>query len=217
MTLVGLVMLIACANVAGLLLARATARQKEIAIRLALGAGRGRVVRQLLTESVLLSLASAALGIYLARFLSRYLVDLISTGPLQVMFDLTTNWQVLAFTLALAVATAMLFGLAPAWQATARGPVDALKTVSGNALRGRLLPSVVTAQVALCLVLLVGAGLFIRTLQNLRALNTGFEHRGCAARRCRGTTSAAASTRTPSTSSSASRGWSPRACRRTRH
>ncbi|HEU4692922.1 MAG TPA: ABC transporter permease [Vicinamibacterales bacterium] len=176
MTLVGLVMLIACANVAGLLLARATARQKEIAIRLAIGAGRGRLVRQLLTESAVVSVASAALGLYLAQVLSRYLVDLLSTGPLQVTFDLSTTWQILGFTLALATGTTLLFGLAPAWQATARGPVDALKTVSANAFRGRLLPTVVTAQIALCLVLLVGAGLFIRTLQNLRTLDTGFEH-----------------------------------------
>jgi putative ABC transport system permease protein len=178
MTLVGLVMLIACANIAGLLLARATSRHREIAIRLALGAARGRLVRQLLTESLLLSLGSAVLGVYLARLLSRHLVDVLSTGPLTVMFDLTTDWQVLAFTLALAVATALLFGLAPAWQATARAPVSALRAVSDNVLRGRLLPSVVTAQVALCLMLLVGAGLFIRTLQNLRAVNTGFEHEG---------------------------------------
>ena len=178
MTLVGLVMLIACANLAGLLLARATARRKEIAIRLALGASRGRVVRQLLTESILLSFASAAVGIYVAGFLSRYLVDLLSTGPLQVMFDLTADSQVLVFTFVLAGATAVLFGLAPAWQATAQTPVNALKAVSGNALRGWLLPSVVTAQVALCLILLVGAGLFVRTLQNLQALNTGFEHQG---------------------------------------
>lgn len=178
MTLVGLVMLIACANVAGLLLARATGRQREIAIRLAIGAGRGRLVRQLLTESALLSLSSAVLGIYLAQFLSRYLVDLLSTGPLQVTLDSSTTWQILTFTLALAAVTTLLFGLAPAWQATARRPVDALKAVSANAFRGRLLPTVVTAQVALCLVLLVGAGLFIRTLQNLRTLDTGFEHEG---------------------------------------
>jgi predicted permease len=178
MALVGLVMLIACANVAGLLLARATARQKEIAIRLAIGAGRGRLVRQLLTESALVSLSSAVLGIYLAQFLSRYLVDLLSTGPLQVAFDLSATWQVLAFTLGLAAVTTLLFGLAPAWQATARKPVDALKAMSAGAFRGRLLPTVVTAQVALCLVLLVGAGLFIRTLQNLRTLDTGFEHHG---------------------------------------
>jgi hypothetical protein len=176
MTLVGLVMLIACANVAGLLLARATARRKEIAIRLAIGAGRGRLVRQLLTESALVSLTSALLGIYLAQFLSRYLVNLLSTGPLQVSFDLSATWQILSFTLGLAVVTTLLFGLAPAWQATARKAVDALKPASASAFRGRLLPTVVTAQVALCLILLVGAGLFIRTLQNLRTLETGFEH-----------------------------------------
>lgn len=176
MALVGLVMLIACANVAGLLLARATARRKEIAIRLAIGAGRGRLVRQLLTESALVSLTSALLGIYLAQFLSRYLVNLLSTGPLQVSFDLSATWQILSFTLGLAVVTTLLFGLAPAWQATARKAVDALKPASASAFRGRLLPTVVTAQVALCLILLVGAGLFIRTLQNLRTLETGFEH-----------------------------------------
>jgi predicted permease len=178
MTLVGLVMLIACANVAGLLLARSTVRQKEIAIRLALGAGRGRLVRQLLTESVLLSLGSGVLGLCLAGFLSRYLIGLLSTGPLQVTFDLTTTWQILAFATALAVATAMAFGLAPAWQATARRQLDGLKGAGGHSLRGRLLPSVVAAQVALCLVLLVGAGLFIRTLQNLRSVNAGFEQEG---------------------------------------
>jgi putative ABC transport system permease protein len=178
MTLVGLVMLIACANVAGLLLARGTARQKEIAIRLALGAGRGRLVRQLLTESLMLSLASAALGIYVAQFLSRYLVELLATGPLAVSFDLSTTWQVLVFMIALSLATTVLFGLAPAWQTTARAPVDALRTMTGMALRGRLLPSIVTAQVALCFVLLVGAMLFTQTLRNLHALKTGFEHQG---------------------------------------
>jgi predicted permease len=178
MTLVGLVMLIACANVAGLLLARATTRQKEIAIRLALGAGRGRIVRQLLTESVLLSLASGVVGLYLAGFLSRYLVDVLSTGPLQVTIDVRTTSQILAFVLVLAVATAVVFGLAPAWQATAQRLIDALKGGAGHSLRGRLLHSVVAAQVALCLMLLVGAGLFIQTLNNLRSVNAGFEHDG---------------------------------------
>ena len=125
----------------------------------------------------MLSLGSAVLGIYFAQFLSRYLVDLLATGPLTVTFDLTATSHVLAFTVALSLATTVLFGLVPAWQATARRPVDALKTLSGIALRGRLLPSVVTAQVALCRVL-VGAGLFIQTLRNLQALKTGFEHQG---------------------------------------
>ena len=223
MTLVGLVMLIACANVAGLLLARGTARQKEIAIRLALGAGRGRLVRQLFTESLMLSLGSAVMGIYVAQFLSRYLVDLLATGPLTVTFDLTATSHVLAFMVALSLATTVLFGLVPAWQATERRPVDALKAASGIALRGRLLPSVVTAQVALCLVLLVGAGLFIQTLLNLQALKTGFEHQGVllvdvagqrprtfykdvldSMRRIPGVTSASVSTNTPLSGA----GWS---------
>jgi len=178
MTLVGMVMLIACANVAGLLLARGTARQKEIAIRLALGASRLRLVRQLFTESLMLSFVSGVLGLYVAGLLSRYLVDLLATGPLTVAFDLTPTWHVLGFMVALSLTTTVLFGLAPAWQATARAPVDALKAVGGIPLRGRLLPFVVTAQVALCLVLLIGAGLFIQTLRNLQTLNTGFEHQG---------------------------------------
>jgi len=178
MTLVGLVMLIACANVAGLLLARGIARRKEIAIRLALGAGRGRVVQQLFTESVMLSLGSAALGLYVAQFLSRSLVDFLATGPLRLAFDLAMTWHVLGFMVALSLATAVLFGLAPAWQATARTPVDALKATSGIPPRGWLLPCVVTAQVALCLVLLVGAGLFIQTLRSLQSLDTGFQHQG---------------------------------------
>ena len=177
MALVGLVMVIACANVAGLLLARATTRQKEIAVRLALGAGRGRIVRQFLTESVLLSLASGALGLYLAGLLSRYLVDVLSTGPLQVTFDLRTTSQILAFVLVLAIGTAVAFGLAPAWQATARREIDGLKGPR-HSLHGRLLPAVVAAQVALCLMLLVGAGLFIQTLRNLRSVNAGFEQDG---------------------------------------
>ena len=138
----------------------------------------------------LLSLSSAVLGIYLAQFLSRYLVDLLSTGPLQVTFDLSTTWQILTFTLALAAVTTLLFGLAPAWQATARRPVDALKAVSANAFRGRLLPTVVTAQVALCLVLLVGAGLFISNASEPAHARHRIRARGCAAHRLDRTTSA---------------------------
>ena len=116
MAVVGLVLLIACANVASLLLARASARQREIAVRLAIGAGRGRIVRQLLIESTLLSLIGAACGIGLAVASGRFLVNLISTGPFQVVFDLTPNWHVLGFTSAVAMATGVLFGLAPALQ-----------------------------------------------------------------------------------------------------
>ncbi len=179
MAVVGLVLLIACANVASLLLARASARQRDIAVRLAIGAGRTRIARQLLVESTLLSLAGAVFGVGLAWLASRSLVDLMSTGPLTVEFDLTPNWRVLGFTSAVAIATGMLFGVAPALQATATRPAAALKEESrGTTSRSRLLPWLVTAQVAMSLVLLAGAGLFVRTLQNLRDLNPGFTAEG---------------------------------------
>jgi predicted permease len=180
MAVVGLVLLIACANVASLLLARASARHKEIAVRLAIGAGRGRIVRQLLIESTLLSLIGAALGIVLASVSGRVLVDLISTGPdRSVVFDLTPNWHILAFTSVVAIATGLLFGAAPALQTSAAEPSTALREGerAGRA-RSRLLPALVSAQVALSLVLLAGAGLFLRTLQNLQNLDPGFSTDG---------------------------------------
>lgn len=122
MAVVALVLLIACANVASLSLARASARQKEIAVRLAIGAGRGRIVRQLLVESALLSFAGAACGIVLASMTGSLLLDSLSTGPTAVVLDLTPNWHVLVFTAGVATTTAILFGLAPALQATASGP-----------------------------------------------------------------------------------------------
>jgi predicted permease len=181
MAAVGLVLLIACANVASLLLARASARQKEIAVRLAIGAGRARIVRQLLIESTSLSLIGAAAGVGLAWVSGRFLVSMISTGPDQLAFDLTPNWHVLGFTSAVAIATGMLFGVAPALQTTAAGPSAALKENAGTTTSGsrsRLLPSLVSAQVALSLVLLAGAGLFIRTLHNLQNLDPGFSAEG---------------------------------------
>jgi predicted permease len=179
MAVVGLVLLVACANVASLLLARAASRQKEIAIRLAIGAGRGRIVRQLLIESVLLSAIGAALGVELAWLCGRLLVDLISTGPSEIVLDLTPNWRVLAFTSTVAVATCVLFGLAPALQATVTAPSAVLKeSASAGRSRSRLLQSLVSAQVALSLVLLAGAGLFVRTLQNLQNLDPGFSADG---------------------------------------
>ncbi len=179
MTVVAVVLLIACANVASLLLARASARQKEIAVRLAIGAGRGRIVRQLLVESALLSLAGGACGILLASFSGRLLLDALSTGPLAVKLDLTPNWHVLVFTAGIVMATALMFGLAPALQATASGPAASLKEEARTApSRSRLLPGLVTAQVALSLVLLIGAGLFVRTLRNLQHLDAGFTREG---------------------------------------
>src|SRR5206468_2344074 len=179
MAVVGLVLLIACANVASLLLARASARQREIAVRLAIGAGRARIVRQLLIESTSLSLIGAAAGVGLAWVSGRFLVSMISTRPDQIAFDLTPNWHVLGFTSAVAIATGVLFGVAPALQTTAAGPSAALQeNARMSSSRSRLLPSLVCAQVALSLVLLAGAGLFVRTLQNLQNFDPGFSAGG---------------------------------------
>jgi predicted permease len=176
---VSLVLLIACANVASLLLARASARRREIAVRLAIGASRARVVRQLLVESLTLAAAGAACGTALAAAGGRVLLGLIASGVAPIEFDLTPDWRVLGFATAVASATALLFGLAPALYATSWGPAPALKedTRAGSARR-RLLPSLVTVQVALSLVLLIAAGLFVRTLRNLQTLDPGFRAQG---------------------------------------
>jgi putative ABC transport system permease protein len=170
MGVVALVLLIACANVANLLLARSAARQKEMAIRLAIGAGRGRIIRQVLTESALLSAAGATLGIALAWISSRFLVNTISNDRYPIVFDLTPNLHVLGFTAAVAISTAFLFGLAPALQSTA------LK--QNRRRRSLLLPPLVSVQVALSLLLLIGAGLFVRTLRNLENVDPGFRSEG---------------------------------------
>jgi putative ABC transport system permease protein len=177
MGMVGLVLLVACANVANLLLARAAARRKEFAVRLAIGAGRGRVIRQLLAESTLLSLIGAAFGLMLAWYGSRLLVALISNSQMQVVLDLTPNWRILAFTAAIAIGTGILFGLAPALQLSA-GPSPMLQDAARGRSRTRLLSMLVTIQVAGSLVLLVGAGLFVRTLRNLQNVDAGFAREG---------------------------------------
>src|SRR5579872_2820669 len=179
MAVVALVLLIACANVANLLLARAAARQREISVRLSIGAPRSRIIRQLLTESTLLSLIGAAFGTGLAWLASRLLVNLLSTVSSHVVFDLTPNWHVLAFTSAAAIATGILFGLAPAFLSTAAGPSPASKesALIGRS-RARLLSTLVSVQVALSLLLMIGAGLFVRTLQNLQKLDPGFKKEG---------------------------------------
>ena len=175
MGVVGLVLLIACANVASLLLARASARQRELAVRLAIGASRGRIIRQLLIESLLLSTIGAACGIGVASFLGHFLVGILSGGP-ALEFNLSPNLHVLAFTTALAAGTGVLFGVAPALQATTA--VSPSSTLQGGARvarpRSRLLRALVGTQVALSLVVLAGAGLFVRTLQNLQQLDPGF-------------------------------------------
>jgi putative ABC transport system permease protein len=177
-----LVLVIACANLANLLLARASARQREMAVRLGLGASRGRVVRQLLTESLLLAGAGAACGAILARTLSTTLVSFITTADQSVVLDLGVDWRVLGFTAALAIATCVLFGLVPALKATRIG-FESVLTISGRGqTAGRegvgLRRALVVCQVGLSLVLLVGAFLFARSLQNLLNLDPGFRGEG---------------------------------------
>jgi predicted permease len=180
MAMTGLVLLIACANFANLLLARGAARSREIALRFAIGAGRGRVVRQLLTESILLSTCGAILGLWLAGIGGRLLVTLLANGRRDgILLDLAPDARVLLFTSAVALATGILFGLVPALRATASGPALALKGAGAlSRPRSRFVPALVVSQVALSLVLLVGAGLFVRTLENLQRLDPGFRSEG---------------------------------------
>ncbi|HEY4564004.1 MAG TPA: ABC transporter permease, partial [Thermoanaerobaculia bacterium] len=182
MAVVGLVLLIACANVANLLLARATARQREIAIRISIGAGRRRLVRQLLTESVLLSLAGAALGIPFAHWGSRLLVSFFSTRANPTWLDLSVDGRVLAFTLAVATATGILFGLAPAWQASRVDPQAAMKEkgrgIAEGSSRFSLGKVLVVGQVALSLVLVAVAGLLLGSFRRLATLDPGFRSEG---------------------------------------
>ncbi len=186
MLAVGIVLLIACANVAGLLLSRAAARQKEIAVRLALGAGRGRIVRQLLTESTLLSLVGGALGILFAVWGTRAIVSLIAGNSTRAFgFSPSIDGRVLAFTLAASVLTGIIFGLAPAFRGTRVDLTPALKEGSGSSTGigragGRwftLGNGLVVLQAALAVVLLVGAGLLVRTLENLKNVDPGFDTR----------------------------------------
>ena len=178
MTIVGLVLLIACANVANLLLARASARQREFAVRMALGASRSRVVRQLLTESLLLSVLGALGGFLLALAGSRMLIRLISTAADPLAIDLSPDWRVFGFTIAATLLTALLFGLAPALRATRVDLEQALKENGRSAIAGssrfNLGKALIVGQVGLSLILLVAAGLFLGTLRNLLTVDTGF-------------------------------------------
>ncbi|HEY3439139.1 MAG TPA: ABC transporter permease [Paludibaculum sp.] len=177
---VGLVLLIACANIANLLLARGAARRREVAVRLSIGAGRWRLIRQFLTESLMLASAGAVLGLFLAAPLARACLSL-SAGNEPLPITPTVDGRALLFTAVATVLTAMLFGLAPALRATRVDLTPALKD-GGNGARGlgghtRLSRALVMSQVALCVMLLTGAGLFMRTLSNLTNLNPGFNPR----------------------------------------
>jgi len=183
MAVVGLVLLIACANVANLLLARGTARQKEWAVRLALGAGRRRLVRQLLTESLLLSLMGGAVGLLVAYWGSHLLVSFMSGGWWQINVDVNPDVRVLGFTLGVSLLTGFLFGLVPALRGTRVDLTPALKESAGSLAfrpgRVRLGPGkfLVVPQVAISLLLVVGASLFVRTLVNLETLEVGFNRK----------------------------------------
>jgi len=178
----GLVLLIACANLANLMLARASAREQQITIRRALGATRWRMVCELLSESVLLAAAGSICGLFLAFAISRMLVTFISTQQNQVFLDLGMDWHVLAFTTALAVLTTVSFGLAPALRATRAEPASLLQSGSRGTTGGRerfsLRRILIVSQVALSVVLLMGALLFVRSLRNLTTLNVGFQQTG---------------------------------------
>jgi putative ABC transport system permease protein len=175
---VAALLVIACANVANLLLARAVVRRYEITVRLALGASRWRLVRQSLAESLILSSASAIGGLLITGAFSRTLVAQLSLPADPVFLDLSFDWRVMTFTAALAVATAIVFGMAPAWTSVRTAPIDALNERGrGNSTAGRgiLSSSLVVAQIGLSVVLLIIGGLFIRTFTNLTHVSTGFE------------------------------------------
>jgi predicted permease len=177
LAVVGMVLFIACMNVANLLLARAASRRKEIAMRLALGAGRFRLIRQLLTESLLLAALGGAMGLLLAQWGARLLLVYLPQEQ-TATFDLKPDAQILAFTLAVSLLTSLLFGLAPALGATRFDLTSTLKDVVGaKAARARLTPHklLIVTQVALSLFLLVGAGLFVRSLRNLNSIDAGFD------------------------------------------
>ncbi|HWW86631.1 MAG TPA: ABC transporter permease, partial [Vicinamibacterales bacterium] len=178
----GVVLLIACANLANLLLARATARDREIAVRLAIGASRSRIVRQLLAESALIAILGTAGGAVLAQWLSGFLVRFLTTSSNRLFVELSPDWRTFTFTAALGVATCLLFGLTPAIRATSTTPGAAIKAGSRGATDSRerfgLRRTLVVAQVALSMVLVVGALLFVRSWRNLVTLDAGFAEDG---------------------------------------
>ena len=180
LTLVGLILVIACANTANLLLSRAAARRREMAVRLSIGAGRLRVVRQLLTESIFLAFVGGALGVLLAFWGVRFLTFLLANGQENFTLRAELNWHVLGATLALSVLCGAVFGLAPAIQSTRADVMPALKGSRADEPRARgfwrvsLSQALVVSQIVISLLMLVAAGLFVRTLSNLQSIQMGF-------------------------------------------
>lgn len=174
---VALVLLVTCTNLAGLMLARATDRKREIAIRLAMGANRMRLIRQLLTESVLLSVVGGVVGVLLAFWIIQALLTFKPPIDFPLALDVNVDWRVLLFSLAVSLLAGAVFGLAPALQATRPGLSQALRETSaqGGAARTRLRSVLVVSQIAISLVVLIAAGLVVRTLQQVQTMNPGFD------------------------------------------
>ena len=177
MAIVGLVLLIACSNLANLLIARASARQKEIAVRLAIGSSRWRLVRQLMVESMALAAVGGALGIELAILMDKALLRFLPTGTTPLSISSDPNWPMLGFTALVALVAGAFFGLVPALQSTRPELAGTLKDQAGSVIQGSVMlrKGLVVAQVTLSLVLLIGAGLFVQSLKNLKELNPGFD------------------------------------------
>jgi len=177
--IVGVVLLVACTNLAGLLLARGAARQREFSVRAALGAGRPALIRQLMTESLLLAMTGGLLGLLLAQWGVRLLVHYIPEYGQSVLFELAPDRRILAFTFLISVGTGLLFGLFPAWRNSRHDVTTSLKDQAGNVMgreHGQFWNrTLIVTQIALSCCLLIGAGLFVRTLQKLRALDVGFD------------------------------------------
>ena len=179
MAIVTLLLLIACVNLAGMLLARGAARQREVAVRIAIGAGKGRLARQLLTETAVLFLVGAAAGLVLSQWLTRLLLAVLPQLPVPLFVEITTDWRVVAFTVVMSLAASIVCGVAPAMQAWRTNLVPSLKNdaLAGPASKLRLRNVFVVGQVTLSLVLVVIAGLFARALDSAANAPTGFDQR----------------------------------------
>jgi predicted permease len=176
MIVVALVLLIACANVANLLLARATARQREIAIRLAIGAGRARLIMQLVVETLVIAMLGGIAGMAMAWWGVRLLLTFFPKRSIPLTFDLTPDWRLLAFSFGVCLVVGLLCGIAPAIQSTRPNLTSSLKNeaAAGGRIRFDMRRALVVVQVAVSLLLLIGAGLFVRSLSNLKSLDPGF-------------------------------------------